>query len=332
MSHISQDFIANKIADVKHPKSKESVLKFISKIVIHDNSVVFGIKADKADLPSFEKMKKDCEECLKEIPNVKISLYSEDEKVVKNAPVKGVKKVVVVASGKGGVGKSTVAFNLAIAMAGQGKKVGIVDVDIYGPSLPKLSGISHKPIIEDNMVMPHEKFGLKMMSVGFLVEKDAPLVWRGPMTSKMLYQLIRMTNWGELDYLVVDTPPGTGDVHLSLAENYKIDGAIVVTTPQELAVVDAAKGIEMFNKLNIPVIGIVENMSYYEDEDGKKHYIFGKDGAEKLAKKYKTKVLVQFPIYPELTKASDNGAPLTVIDNAHPVSKLYNELCVKINN
>lgn len=332
MSHISQEFITNKIADVKHQKSNESVLKFISKIVINNDSVVFGIRADKADLQSFEKMKKNCEDILREIPNVRISLYSEDEKVVKNAPVKGVKKVIVVASGKGGVGKSTVAFNLSIALAEQGKKVGIVDVDIYGPSLPKLSGISQKPVIEENMVIPHSKFGVKMMSVGFLVEKDAPLVWRGPMTSKMLYQLIRMTNWGELDYLIVDTPPGTGDVHLSLAENYKIDGAIVVTTPQELALIDAAKGIEMFKKLNIPVIGIVENMSYYEDDSGKKHFIFGKDGAEKLASKFRIEVLAKFPIYPELTKASDNGAPITVMDNTHPISKLYDELCLKINS
>lgn len=335
MSPITEEFITSKISNISHPKSGESVLKFISKIVINDGVVVFGIKANKSDLESFNKMKDLCEKQLQGIDGIRklsVSLYAEDPKIEKATPVKGVKKVIVVASGKGGVGKSTIAFNLALALAELGKKVGIVDVDIYGPSLPQLSGIYQKPVIDNDLVIPHSKFGIKLMSVGYLVEPGAALVWRGPMTSKMLFQLIRMTNWGvdgELDYLIVDTPPGTGDVHLSLAENYKIDGAIVVSTPQELATTDAAKGIDMFSKLNIRVLGIVQNMSYFEDLSGEKHYIFGKDGASKLAKKYKLELLADLPISKDLAEACDSGKPLVLMDKKSNISDAFRSLALK---
>ncbi len=245
--------------------------------------------------------------------------------------INGVNKVIVVASGKGGVGKSTIAFNLAISLAQSGKKVGLVDVDIYGPSLPSLSGINKKPLLEDNLMIPHKKFGLKLMSIGFLVDSAQALIWRGPMTTKMLYQLIRQTNWsagGEsLDYLIIDTPPGTGDVHLSLAENYKVDGAIVVSTPQELAIADVARALTMFKKLNIPVLGIIENYSYMEDASGKKQYIFGKSKANiSLAKKFGTKILGEIPISSELNEASGNAKPITYYMPLHPLSLLFNRI------
>lgn len=246
--------------------------------------------------------------------------------------VKGVDKVIMVASGKGGVGKSTIAFNLAISLAQQGKKVGLVDVDIYGPSLPTLAGISRRPVLEENLMIPHKKYGIKLMSVGFLVDGADALIWRGPMTTKMLYQLIRLTNWdfdGEgLDYLIIDTPPGTGDVHLSLAENYKVDGAIVISTPQELAVADVTRAMTMFKKLEIPVLGIIENYSYLE-LDGRKQYVFGAPGASsKLAKKFGTKVLAEIPISQELSDAK----PVTYYKPDGEMGRLFSGIWYKMSS
>jgi ATP-binding protein involved in chromosome partitioning len=241
--------------------------------------------------------------------------------------VAGVQKIIIVASGKGGVGKSTIAFNLAVSLAQMGKKVGIVDVDIYGPSLPSLSGISKKPILENGLMLPHEKFGIKMMSVGFLVGAEDALIWRGPMTTKMLYQLIRLTNWGKLDYLIIDTPPGTGDVHLSLAENYQIDGAIVASSPQGLAVADVKRALTMLGKLNIALIGIVENYSYMLEESGKKNYLFGDASAsKKLAKMFKTKILAQIPINRELDEANSNARPLTYYKPKSEISLIFQDI------
>ncbi|MDF3047741.1 MAG: antiporter inner rane protein [Candidatus Midichloriaceae bacterium] len=242
--------------------------------------------------------------------------------------VAGVEKIIIVASGKGGVGKSTIAFNLAISLAQMGKKVGIVDVDIYGPSLPSLSGISKKPVLENGLMLPHEKFGIKMMSVGFLVGAEDALIWRGPMTTKMLYQLIRLTNWGNLDYLIIDTPPGTGDVHLSLAENYEIDGAIMASSPQGLAVADVKRALTMLKKLDIPLIGIVENYSYILEANGKKNHLFGDSSAsQKLAKAFKTKILAEIPISRELDEANSNARPLTYYKPKSEISLMFEKIC-----
>lgn len=333
---ITNELIISKLKHISHPRTYEPVINFLSKIVINDGIVVFGIKANKAEIPVFEKLKSECEKAISNIDGIKkvtISLYSEDEETSKKAPLPNVKKIILVASGKGGVGKSTIAFNLALSLVKQGKRVGICDVDIYGPSLPQLSGIYKKPIIENNLVIPHVKYDLEMMSVGFLVDEGAPLVWRGPMTSKMLFQLLRMTNWGiqdQLDYLIIDTPPGTGDVHLSLAENYKIDGAIVVSTPQALATADAAKGIEMFNKMGIPVLGIIQNMSFFEDAGGSKHYIFGKDGATNLAKKYSSRLLGDIPIFQNLMESSNTGKPITLLDESSKASIAFKDMAIKL--
>jgi ATP-binding protein involved in chromosome partitioning len=263
----------------------------------------------------------------------KIILTNTDAKIRHSRlAVKGVKQVIEVASGKGGVGKSTIALNLAITLAQSGKKVGLVDADIYGPSLPSLTGINKKPVLEDNLMIPHKKFGLKLMSIGFLVNDVDALIWRGPMTTKMLHQLIRLTNWefdGEmLDYLIIDTPPGTGDVHLSLAENYKIDGAIVISTTQTLATADVTRALTMFSKLDIPVLGIIENYSYICDKDGNKQYLFGSSHTNtQLAKKFKTKVLAQIPINSDLDMASSNAKPLTYYKPNHLISLMFKDIC-----
>jgi ATP-binding protein involved in chromosome partitioning len=250
-------------------------------------------------------------------------------------PVKGVRKIIVVSSGKGGVGKSSVAANLAVALALQGKRTALLDADIYGPSIPQMFSLHQKPVLEDDLMVPHSKYGVKLMSIGFLVDKDSATIWRGPMTTKILYQLLRLSKWedaGEaLDYLIVDMPPGTGDVHLSMAENYVIDGAIIVSTPQELALIDAKKAIDMYNKLRIPIIGLVENMSYFcPPHTDEKHYIFGQEGAQKLAAKHNIPLLASLPLCAEIAAASASGKPLAYYHPQHPAVAEFKQLAAKL--
>jgi ATP-binding protein involved in chromosome partitioning len=224
--------------------------------------------------------------------------------------VHGVKNIILVASGKGGVGKSTVAANLAITLAELGHKVGLLDADIYGPSVPLMFGIHEKPqLTHDGRMIPHVVDGINLMSIGFLVEEAQAIVWRGPMLAKALAQMMLGTYWGlgeELDFLIIDTPPGTGDIHISLATNYNITGAIVVSTPQKLAVIDANKAIVMFEKLAVPLLGAVENMSYLI-HDNKKLFLFGEDGMLNYCQKNDVKLLAQIPIIPDLCQAGDLG-------------------------
>ncbi len=303
MSNHNPKQIEEILAGFKFKSFAGSLADCIESIHEHDGKTHITIGCQKERLPEFQQLADAATKKLEEVEGAYKIILTNAKATLKG--VKGVNKVIMIASGKGGVGKSTVAFHLALSLAKGGKKVGLVDVDIYGPSLPSLTGITRKPILEGNLMIPHQKFGLKLMSVGFLVDGQEALIWRGPMATKMLYQLIRLTDWsndGEgLDYLIIDTPPGTGDVHLSLAENYQIDGAIVVSTPQDLAIADVTRALTMFKKLDIPVFGIVENYSYLEI-DGHKHYAFGNSKANiKLAKKFGTKLIAEIPINSELT-------------------------------
>ena len=242
------------------------------------------------------------------------------------------KDIIAVASGKGGVGKSTFAVNLAVAMSELGKKVGILDADIYGPSVPRMMGISGKPEVSQNKkLIPLENYGIKCMSIGFLVSEETPTIWRGPMIMKALEQMFNGAEWGQLDYLIIDLPPGTGDAQITLAQNSKLSGSIIISTPQDVALTDARKGINMFKKVNVPILGLVENMSYFIcDNCNEKHFIFANNGAKKEAEKFQIPFLGSLPIDKELRIQSDEGRPACIDKPDGNIAKQYLEIAKSI--
>lgn len=243
----------------------------------------------------------------------------------------GVGKVIAVASGKGGVGKSTIAVNLALALKKVGYKVGLLDIDVYGPSLPTLLGVKGRPAVKDRRIVPLDAEGLRIMSLGFLMDDDTPVIWRGPIVSGIIRQFLHDVDWSGLDYLIIDLPPGTGDAQLSLAQSVPLDGAVVVTTPSELALIDAARGLQMFKTLKVQVLGIVENMSYYiHPGTGEKIDIFGHGTAKKEAKRLGTEYLGEIPLDPEVRKGGDEGRPIVVADPEGPVSASFVKLARRV--
>jgi ATP-binding protein involved in chromosome partitioning len=246
--------------------------------------------------------------------------------------VAGIKHIIAVASGKGGVGKSTTAVNLALALKAQGLKVGMLDADVYGPSLPRLLGLSGKPVMgEGRMLEPLQAYGLKTMSIGFLVEDNAAMIWRGPMVMSALQQMLREVNWGELDVLVVDMPPGTGDAQLTMAQSVPLAGAVIVSTPQDLALIDARRGIAMFERVEVPILGLIENMSYFLcPHCGERSDIFGHGGAKHEADKQHVPYLGAVPLHIDIRERSDSGKPVvaTAPDSAH--TKIFLEIAAKL--
>ena len=240
----------------------------------------------------------------------------------------GVKNIVAVASGKGGVGKSTTAVNLALALAAEGAKVGLLDADIYGPSQPMMMGIEGKPESHDGKTMePLTNYGVQVMSIGFLVEPDQAMIWRGPMATQALDQLLRQTNWQDLDYLIVDMPPGTGDIQLSLSQRVPITGAVIVTTPQDIALLDAKKGIQMFEKVGVPILGIVENMAVHVcTHCGHAEHIFGEGGGQRMAADYKMDYLGALPLDMQIRLQADSGKPTVVADPDGSVAQIYKQV------
>jgi ATP-binding protein involved in chromosome partitioning len=243
-------------------------------------------------------------------------------------PLPGIKNVIAVASGKGGVGKSTVAVNLALALSGDGAKVGMLDADIYGPSQPRMLGLSGRPSSKDGKhIEPMEAFGVKCMSIGFLIDAEQPMVWRGPMVTQALVQLIRDTLWGELDYLIVDMPPGTGDIALTLSQQVPVSGAVIVTTPQEIALLDARKGLKMFQKVEVNILGVVENMSTHVCSNcGHEEHIFGQGGGERMAAEYQVPFLGSLPLELSIREQTDAGRPTVVAEPQGTIAGRYREI------
>jgi len=246
-------------------------------------------------------------------------------------PIKGTKFTIAISSAKGGVGKSTFAMNFALALKSTGSKVGILDADIYGPSLPKMMSINEKPKSEDGKSLtPIDQYGVQCMSIGFLVDEETPMIWRGPMVTSAIKTFTQKVLWNDLDFIIVDMPPGTGDTQLTFAQEIKVDGAIIVSTPQEIALSDVKRGIRMFDKLKVPVLGLVDNMSFFESDDGKNYNIFGEGGVEKLATNYKKEFLGKVPINIDLRVAADTGKPLVEKNPEHKISKIFIEMAKKI--
>ncbi|MGB5801211.1 MAG: Mrp/NBP35 family ATP-binding protein, partial [Mesorhizobium sp.] len=248
--------------------------------------------------------------------------------------VPGIEAIIAVASGKGGVGKSTTAVNLALGLAALGLKVGLLDADIYGPSMPRLLGIRGRPQTKDGKILqPMENYGLKVMSIGFLVEEETPMIWRGPMVISALTQMLREVEWGPLDVLVVDMPPGTGDAQLTMAQQVPLAGAVIVSTPQDLALIDARKGLNMFRKVDVPLLGIVENMSYFVAPDtGKRYDIFGHGGARREAERIGVPFLGEVPLVMDIRESSDGGRPVVATDPQGAEAAIYREIATRVRD
>ncbi len=253
-----------------------------------------------------------------------------EPKVFKKNPIIGTKFTIAISSAKGGVGKSTFATNIALALNKIGFKVGLLDADIYGPSIPKMFGIDEKPKSDGQKLEPINKFGIQCMSIGFLADQQTPMIWRGPMVTSAIKTFTQKVNWKNLDFIIVDMPPGTGDTQLTFSQEIKMDGAIIVSTPQEVALLDVKRGIKMFDKLGVKILGLVDNMSYFIGDDDKRYDIFGKDGVRKTAEEFKKDFFGEIPINSEVGKSGDQGIPIVENDPNHAISKIYINFANKI--
>jgi len=339
MSHsLTKEKILESLRLVKDAHGQDVVSSgMVTSIVIKDGRVGFALEVPPVEAKGKEALRQQCEEAvaaLEGVHHVTAVLTASMEpaptpSLAKKGrptpqPLPGVKNIIVVASGKGGVGKSTVAAHLAVSLAAEGLKVGLVDADIHGPSIPRMLGLKGSPTLtEDKKMIPPVAQGVKAISIGLLMDEAQATIWRGPMVTKALYQLLRGTAWGELDYLLIDMPPGTGDIHLSVADAVPITGAVLVSTPQDIALIDAQKAITMFQKTRIPILGMIENMSYFEDAvSGNRSYIFGKGGAERLAKRLEIHFLGEIPLLTSLREACDAGKINAALFPSSIVSRL----------
>lgn len=351
MSEVTNDVILEALKGVNDPISGKDVVSagIIQGLQTLDGNVAFAIEVPAEKGTEMEPLRKQAEDTVFALPGVvsaTVVLTAErapsaapaapqgGQQTKPGAPVSpqgqgdllpGVKSIIAVASGKGGVGKSTTAVNLALGLAAGGRKVGLLDADIYGPSMPRMMGISGKPNSADGKTLdPMENYGIKVMSMGFMVDEETPMIWRGPMVQSALEQMMRDVNWGELDVLVVDMPPGTGDAQLTMAQRVPLAGAVIVSTPQDIALLDARKGLNMFRKVDVPVFGIIENMSYFLCPDnGKRYDIFGHGGAKKEAERMGVDFLGEVPIEIEIRERSDAGTPITAANPDSPAAKNY---------
>ncbi len=253
-------------------------------------------------------------------------------KIFKKNPIPGTKFTIAISSAKGGVGKSTFATNLALALKKIGCKVGLLDADIYGPSVPKMFNINEKPKSDGQKLDPITKYDIQCMSIGFLTDQQTPMIWRGPMVTSAIKTFTQKVNWKDLDFIIVDMPPGTGDTQLTFAQEVKVDGAIIVSTPQDLALLDVKRGIQMFDKTGVKILGLIDNMSFFKGDDGKEYHLFGEGGVKRTAEEFNKEFLGEIPINPEVGRLGDQGTPIVESKLDHEVSKIYLNLAEKIKS
>lgn len=266
-------------------------------------------------------------------PELSAAMKSKVEpKVFKKNPIIGTKFTIAISSAKGGVGKSTFATNLALGLRQIGCNVGLLDADIYGPSIPKMLGINEKPKSDGQKLEPIVKYDIQCMSIGFLTDQQTPMIWRGPMVTSAIKTFTQKVNWKNLDFIIVDMPPGTGDTQLTFSQEIKMDGAIIVSTPQEVALLDVKRGIKMFDKLGVKILGLVDNMSFFLGDDKKKYHIFGEGGVRKTAEEFGKEFLGEIPIYPDVGKSGDNGKPIVIDSPEHEISKIYLNFAKKVKS
>ena len=341
---ITTDSIRQQLATVKYPGFSRDIVSFglVKDIRITGTEVVVQMSMATADAAVPKQIKEQSEAALSAIPgvtsvSVRIDITAPQQQPMgaqsmPQTSIPGVKHVIAVASGKGGVGKSTVAANLACALAATGASVGLCDCDLYGPSVGIMFGANERPFAdEDNRIIPVERYGLKLMSMGFLLEDDSPAILRGPMVTKYTQQFLRQVNWDGTDFLVLDLPPGTGDIQLTIVQTVALSGAVIVTTPQEVALLDARKAVSMFQKVNVPVLGIIENMAYFQcPSDGVRYDIFGSGGGQREADRQKVPLLGQIPIDIATRESGDRGNPITSAEPESAIGKAFIEIAQKL--
>ncbi len=368
MTDITEKQVLERLAKVRGPDLEGDIvaLKMVSGLLIDGGKVIFSINVPAERAEELEPLRNAAEQSVMKLAGVeKVIAVLTGERKAGSAPVRpapsfdqaaavpppmqmqaakaaadapnqkagvpGIKSIIAVASGKGGVGKSTTSVNIALGLLGQGLKVGILDADIYGPSLPRLLGISDRPTANGRILNPLESFGLKVMSMGFLVEEETPMIWRGPMVISALTQMLREVAWGELDVLIVDMPPGTGDAQLTMAQQVPLAGAVIVSTPQDIALIDARKGLNMFRKVEVPILGLIENMSTFIcPKCGEQSDIFGHGGARKEAESLGVPFLGEIPLHMDIRSNSDGGTPVTVSAPDGPHAAIYNDIAEKV--
>ncbi|MBJ7313875.1 iron-sulfur cluster carrier protein ApbC [Rugamonas sp. CCM 8940] len=312
--------------------------KAVKNLKVEGNAVSLDIELGYPAKSQFEAIRASVTAAVQALPGVGAVTVGVASKVISHTVQRGlklmpnVKNIIAVASGKGGVGKSTTAVNLALALAAEGASVGVLDADIYGPSQPMMLGVSGKPVTKDGKTMePLENYGLQVSSIGFMIDPDEPMVWRGPMVTQALQQLLEQTNWRDLDYLIVDMPPGTGDIQLTLSQKVPVTGAVIVTTPQDIALLDARKGLKMFEKVGIPILGIVENMSTHICSNcGHAEEIFGSGGGAKMCADFGVEFLGALPLTMAIRQQTDSGKPTVVAEPDGPVAAIYKDIARKI--
>lgn len=359
MNDTIKNAVMDRLRQIKGPDLEGDIvsLGLVSDVFVSDGRVAFSITVPAERAQELEPLRQAADKVVREVPGVEtamVALTAEraagasrntapkapqpaprkapEEQAPQKPGVPGIKHIVAVASGKGGVGKSTTTANLALAMAALGKKVGVLDADIYGPSVPRLFNVSGRPEpVEGRVLKPLEGYGIKVMSMGFMVEEETPMIWRGPMVISALTQMLREVAWGELDVLVVDMPPGTGDAQLTMAQQVPLAGAVIVSTPQDLALIDARKGLNMFKRVDVPVLGIVENMSYFLCPDcGGRHDIFGHGGARAEADRLAVPFLGEIPLTMKIRETSDAGTPVVVSDPEGDVAGIYKQIAASV--